>query len=127
MKPNSTELAILKLLWHNQPQTARDIHNAIEAKFAWTYSSTRKTLERMADKGMLVVALQGNKKSFTTPLKKVATLALFAQDFARDVLELDGPLPVSMFADSRLIKQEELDELSDFLDSMASSTNGGDK
>ena len=33
----------------------------------------------------------------------MATLASFAQDFAKRIFELDGPLPVAMFADSKLV------------------------
>ncbi|KZN55162.1 penicillinase repressor [Pseudoalteromonas luteoviolacea CPMOR-2] len=119
MKPNSTELEILKLLWKKEPRAAREIHDAIEAEFAWSYSSTRKTLERMSEKGLLKTGELGNKKTFTAEVKKVPTLAAYAQDFAKSVLELDGPLPVAMFADSRLIEAEELDELETLLNELS--------
>ncbi|ESP91980.1 MULTISPECIES: BlaI/MecI/CopY family transcriptional regulator [Pseudoalteromonas] len=118
LKPNNTELVILKLLWKREPRTAREIHDEIEADFSWSYSSTRKTLERMADKGLLNVGEQGNKKIFTAAAEKVPTLAACAQEFAQSVFELDGPLPVAMFADSRLIEAEELDELESLLDEL---------
>nr|WP_063369856.1 BlaI/MecI/CopY family transcriptional regulator [Pseudoalteromonas luteoviolacea] len=118
MKPNNTELVILKLLWQKEPRTAREIHDAIEADFAWSYSSTRKTLERMADKGLLNVGELGNKKIFTAEVDKVPTLAACAQEFAKSVFELDGPLPVAMFADSRLIQEEELVELESLLEEL---------
>ncbi|KZN58795.1 penicillinase repressor [Pseudoalteromonas luteoviolacea CPMOR-1] len=118
LKPNNTELVILKLLWQKEPRTAREIHDAIEADFAWSYSSTRKTLERMADKGLLNVGELGNKKIFTAEVDKVPTLAACAQEFAKSVFELDGPLPVAMFADSRLIQEEELVELESLLEEL---------
>lgn len=70
LKPNNTELVILKLLWKREPRTAREIHDEIEADFSWSYSSTRKTLERMADKGLLNVGEQGNKKYLLRQLRK---------------------------------------------------------
>jgi len=118
MKPNSTELEILKLLWRKEPRTAREIHDAIEAEFAWSYSSTRKTLERMSEKGLLKTGELGNKKTFMAEVDKVPTLAAYAQDFAKSVLELDGPLPVAMFAESRLIEADELEELEMLLDKL---------
>ncbi|CAH9049869.1 hypothetical protein PSECIP111951_00060 [Pseudoalteromonas holothuriae] len=119
MKPNTTELEILKLLWRHQPRTAKEIHDAIHVKFNWSYSSTRKTLERMGEKGLLIIGEQGNKKSYSAQVDKVATLAAYAQEFAKNVFELDGPLPVNMFADSRLIEAEELSELEHLLETLS--------
>ena len=119
MTPNSTELAILKLLWQAQPRTAKEIHQHIGPKFGWSYSSTRKTLERMGAKGILAIGSEGNKKTFSALLKKIPTLALYMKDFASNVLELDDPLPVTMFSDSRLIEQEELGELEQWLQQLS--------
>jgi BlaI family penicillinase repressor len=51
--PSISELSLLKALWRQQPLSAREIHDAVEAELGWSYSSTRKTLERMLDKGMV--------------------------------------------------------------------------
>jgi predicted transcriptional regulator len=115
MQLTAPELEIHKLLWQQQPQTGKAIHRRLEALYGWTYSSTRKTLERMLAKGMLRTESQGNKKIYYSLLEKVPTLATYAQDFATRVLEIDGPLPIAMFSDSQLLKQEELEELEAFL------------
>ena len=111
MQPTNPELEILKLLWHNQPQTARQLHNDIGPLLGWSYSSTRKTLQRMGEKDFVTMADQGNKKIYCAKLDKVKTLAMFAQDFAKRIFELDGPLPVAMFADSNLINESEIEDL----------------
>lgn len=41
------------------------------------------------------------------------------QEFATNVLELDEPLPVTMFADSRLINKAEIDELEELLNQLS--------
>ncbi|MGB1298671.1 MAG: BlaI/MecI/CopY family transcriptional regulator [Psychrobium sp.] len=115
MQPTAPELEILKLLWQNQPRSARDLHDEIEAQFHWSYSSTRKTLERMGEKGLVSISSQGNKKLYTAQVDKVKTLASYAQDFARRIFELDGPLPVAMFADSKLIDDGEIADLEKLL------------
>ncbi len=119
MTPNPTELEVLKLLWKSQPRTAKDIHEYLSPKYGWSYSSTRKTLERMGNKGIINVGAKGNKKIFTANLEKIPTLANFMQDFASNVLELDEPLPITMFADSRLIEKEEMDELDELLQQLS--------
>lgn len=119
MKPNSTELEILKLLWKKQPRTAKEIHEYLALKYGWSYSSTRKTLERMGNKGILEVGSSGNKKTFKALIEKIPTLASYMQEFATNVLELDEPLPVTMFADSRLINKAEIDELEELLNQLS--------
>lgn len=99
------------MLWQQQPQTGKAIHARLDELYGWTYSSTRKTLERMVTKGALRWENQGNKKIYFSLLDKVPTLAAYAKDFAQRVLEIDGPLPIAMFSDSQLIKQDELSEL----------------
>ena len=115
MKPTIPELEILKLLWNQQPRTARELHDEIQELFDWRYSSTRKTLERMGEKDFVTMAFKGNKKIYCARLDKIKTLAAFAQDFAKRIFEIDGPLPVAMFTDSRLIDESEITELEKLL------------
>jgi len=51
--PSLTELILLKALWRKQPLSARENHDSAEHELGWSYSSTRKTLERMLEKGMV--------------------------------------------------------------------------
>ncbi len=123
MQPTAPELEILKLLWQLQPQTGRELHDQLADVLGWGYSSTRKTLERMVDKGLLVAELQGNQNSYSARVTKVATLAALAQDFASRVLELKQPMPLAMFADSRLLTAEDLQALEQQLQQLE---QGGD-
>ncbi len=118
-QPTAPELEILKLLWAKQPLTAREIHDELEAVLNWGYSSTRKTLERMGDKGFIACESIGNKNSYTTLADKMPTLAAFAQDFAKRVFELNEPLPVAMFTSSKLVNADEIADLEKLLASLA--------
>jgi predicted transcriptional regulator len=115
-KPSPTELTLLKVLWNQQPLSAREIHSAAEQQLAWSYSSTRKTLERMTEKGFLSTKDVHGIKVFNAKLNKVTTLASYIKDFAKSVLEVDSPLPVAMFADSKLLDSNELDALEKMLE-----------
>ena len=124
MQLTAPELEIHKTLWQQQPQTGKEIHNKLAPLYGWTYSSTRKTLERMLDKGTIRHERQGNKKIYFSLLDKVPTLAAYAQDFAKRVMEIDGPLPIAMFSDSQLIQQDELQELEDVLNKLNKNQDG---
>ncbi|WP_144393464.1 BlaI/MecI/CopY family transcriptional regulator [Pleionea sediminis] len=115
-KPSPTELALLKVLWRRFPLSAREIHNLVEQQLDWSYSSTRKTLERMTEKGFLKVEEVHGIRVFTPQVSKVKTLAGFIKDFTRSVLEVDGALPVAMFAESKLLDESELSELEQLLE-----------
>ncbi len=113
--PSITELTVLKALWKQQPLSAREIHEQVEAELAWSYSSTRKTLERMLDKGAVRQSVVHGVQVYEAALEKVGTLAAFAHDFGTRVMELDTPLPVNMFTGSKLVDEDELAQLEQLL------------
>lgn len=113
--PSVTELCLLKALWKDQPQSARQLHASVQAELEWSFSSTRKTLERMLEKGLLSQRSLHGVLVYEPQADKVATLAAFAHDFGRRVMEIDTPLPVSMFTGSKLVDGAELAELEQLL------------
>ncbi|MDR7051066.1 putative transcriptional regulator [Duganella sp. 3397] len=113
--PSVSELTLLKALWKQQPLSAREIHDAAADELAWSFSSTRKTLDRMLDKEMIAVQVMHGVNVYSPRLDKVGTLAAFAHDFGRRVMELDAPLPVAMFTGSKLVDSQELSRLEQML------------
>lgn len=114
--PSVTELSLLKVLWKQQPLSAREIHDAAAEELGWSFSSTRKTLDRMLEKQMLSQQTVHGVHVYRAQLEKVGTLAAFAHDFGRRVMELETPLPVAMFTGSRLVDQNELNQLQQMLE-----------
>lgn len=110
-RPSNAELELLKCLWREGTLSARELHERAAPVLDWSYSSTRKTLERMRDKGLISERPKHGLTLYRAAVGKLATLAALSEDFARRVLELDGPLPVQAFAESRLLSERELDEL----------------
>jgi len=111
MKPSSSELVILKHLWSAGAQSVGEIHAAISPSLGWSRSSSRKTIERMVEKGLLSQREQHGLNIYRAKAKKIPTLAGLIQNFASDVLGLDGPLPVSNLVKSKLLSDAELAEL----------------
>ncbi|MDN4037512.1 BlaI/MecI/CopY family transcriptional regulator [Massilia sp. YIM B02443] len=113
--PSPTELSLLKAMWRQAPLTARELHARVEDELGWSFSSTRKTLERMLDKGMVAQASQDGIQVYRPLLEKVGTLAAFARDFSVRVMEMEAPLSVAMFTGSKLVDQQELERLDNLL------------
>lgn len=113
--PSTPELCVLKALWRQAPLSAREIHDAVEDELAWSFSSTRKTVERMMEKQMVAQHVRHGVQVYEALLDKVETLAAYARDFGSRIMELDTPLPVNMFAGSKLVDASELAQLEQML------------
>lgn len=113
--PSMSELSLLKALWKEHPLSAREIHARVVTELDWSFSSTRKTLERMLEKGFVSQHTVHGVLVYQARLEKIGTLASFAHDFGRRVMEMDTPLPVNMFTGSKLVDQEELAQLEQLL------------
>ena len=95
--------------------SAREIHEAVEEELGWSFSSTRKTVERMMEKQMVAQHMRHGVQVYDALLDKVETLAAYARDFGTRIMELDTPLPVNMFAGSKLVDASELAQLEQML------------
>lgn len=113
--PSITELTLLKALWKHQPLSARELHELVADELGWSSSSTRKTLERMVEKGAVRQSTRHGMQVYDAALEKVDTLAAFAHDFGKRVMEMDSPLPVNMFTGSKLVDDDELAQLEQLL------------
>ncbi len=110
-QPTKPELAVLKFLWSRPSATAREITDAVAPGFDWTYSTMRTVLERMCEKGLLQKRQDASINAYAAAVGKVALLSNMIRDFSDRVLELDAAPSAVMFADSRLLSEEELEEL----------------
>src|SRR5262245_41445325 len=116
MRPSDTELKLLRVLWKAQRLSAREIHEASLKDTRWSYSATRKTLDRMQEKGLVRVQAVHGVKTFAAARPKLETLADLIRDFARSVLDTDAPMPAATFAKSRLLDKKEIKALQALLE-----------
>jgi predicted transcriptional regulator len=113
--PSISELSLLKALWRQQPLSAREVHEQVVVEMGWSYSATRKTLERMLEKRMVEQHSRHGVLVYYAALEKVDTLAAFAHDFGRRIMEIELPLPMTMFTGSKLVDENELAQLKQVL------------
>jgi predicted transcriptional regulator len=64
---------------------------------------------------MISQQIRHGMQVYLAVFEKVDTLAGFAHDFARRVMEIDTPLPVTMFTGSKLVDDAELAQLEQLL------------
>jgi predicted transcriptional regulator len=112
-KPNASELVILKHLWSRGRQTAREVHEAVGPMQGWQLSTTRTVINRMETKSWVKRDGESSESAsfYVAVLDRVETLGGLVRQLARQVLDLKGPLPAALFADSPHLSEAELDEL----------------
>lgn len=110
-QPNSTELVILKHLWTSGRQSAREVHEAVGPGQGWKASTTRTVMGRMVDKGWVTRTELHGIAVYVAALDRTATLGGLVRHLARRVLDMDGPIPAALFADSPHLSDAELGEL----------------
>ena len=116
-QPTKPELEILKLLWRRKDLTAREIADELGEHLGWSYSTLRTVLERMCDKGLLAKRPNDGVNVYAATIGKVALLGRMIQDFSSRVLELDAAPSAVLFAQSKLLTDEEIAELEEMLQS----------
>lgn len=114
-QPTRPELEILKLLWRRKDLSAREIADELSAPLGWSYSTLRTVLERMCEKGLLKKHHKGGLNIYAAAIGKVALLGRLIQDFSSRVLEIEAAPPAVLFAQSKLLTDEELEELEQVL------------
>lgn len=110
-QPTRPELEILKLLWRRRDLSARQIADDLAAPLGWSYSTLRTVLERMCEKNLLSRREGEGVNTYAASVTKVALLGLMIRDFSGRVLELDAAPPAVMFANSKLLTEDEVEEL----------------
>ena len=112
---SKAEFDILNVLWKQGKQSVREVHDALKTKQDWAYTTTKTMMDRMVEKGLL------NRESFhgvylyKPMITRPAGLARMVQFFADRVLEMDVGSVVSLFARSKALTPEEIEELNDLL------------
>lgn len=112
-----TELQVLKQLWSVGQASAREVHDSLEAGTGWSLSTTRTILTRMEEKGLLARKDVHGVAVYLPAMSRVQVLGAIAREVTRQVFDIKGSLPVSMFADSPHLSAEELEELDAILNS----------
>jgi predicted transcriptional regulator len=105
------ELEVIKVLWARGRLSAREVHDLVAESQGWAYSTTRTTLERMVRKGLLQRGSFHGLHLYEPVVSRAAGFARRVREFASQLLE-SSPVPVvSLFAESGVLSDDEVDEL----------------
>ena len=115
-EPTPPELDLMKILWAEGELSTREAHDRLALDYDWAYSTTRTTMDRMVKKRLLARREFHGVHLYAPAISKPKALASMVRDFADRLLELDRGSVVSLFARSKALTRDEIDELTKLLD-----------
>ena len=108
---STAEFQILRVLWKNDAQSVREVHDLIAAKTSWAYSTTKTTMDRMSKKGLLERESFHGVFIYRPLISKSQGMVKWVLFFADGVLETDYSNVVSMFNETGSLTESEIEEL----------------
>ena len=109
------EYDILRILWKNGKQTVREVHDELKGPYGWAYTTTKTMMDRMVAKQLMLREEFHGIFLYKSLITRPAGLARMVEFFADRVLEMDTGSVVSLFARSKAISPEEMEELNRIL------------
>lgn len=108
---SKAEYDILRILWKSGRLSVREVHDQLEATYGWAYTTTKTMMDRMAAKNLLERENFHGVFLYKPLITRPAGLARMVQFFADRVLEMDVGSVVSLFARSKALTPDEIEEL----------------
>lgn len=108
---SKAEYDILRQIWKHGRQTVREVHDRLLSTSGWAYTTTKTMMDRMVQKDLLSREQFHGIYLYQAKITRPAGLAKMIQFFADRVFEMDSSEVVAMFAQSKAIPPQEIEEL----------------
>jgi len=109
------EYDILRTLWNAGRLSVREVHDQLTETYNWAYTTTKTMMDRMVNKELLSRESFHGVFVYNPLITRPAGLARMVQFFADRVLEMDVGSVVSLFARSKSLSPDEIEELNKLL------------
>src|SRR3990170_6447246 len=117
-KPTSAELDVLAVLWSEGPSTVRAVHSRLSKKKATGYTTVLKTMQIMAEKGLVTRDETGVAHICTAAVAEDETRRQFVSDLSSKLFQgRPAKLALHALADQPVTARE-LDEISALIERM---------
>ena len=118
--PTGAELAILQVLWEQGPCTVRQVHEALKGSQATGYTTKLKTMQIMAEKGLVVREESHRSHVYTAAVSRNQTQRKAVKHIIERVFSGSSTNLVMRALATKKPSREELEQvrqlISDYLD-----------
>lgn len=111
IKLTDAEWRVMELLWQHEPQTGRELVEALEKIAGWNRSTTLTLLRRLEGKQAVADETQYGVKAFRPLIRREEAALQETEDFLSRVYQGSLSLMVSTMTQKQALSQEELEEL----------------
>lgn len=115
-KPTSAELEILGVLWQTGPATVRQVHEVLEARKGAGYTTVLKTMQIMAEKGLLARDLSSRAHVYAPVPQREDTQRQLVDDLLERVFGGSASQLVMRALSGRRTSKKEMAEIRRMLD-----------
>lgn len=121
--PSEAQIEILQILWEQEPQTVRQIHEALSQARSVGYTTVLKQIQRMADKGLVEARKTGKSYEYIALVREQQIQKnLFSR--LKDNVFRGSAMKLALHAlDESQPSDEELDQLQQWLDNQKSDNS----
>jgi BlaI family transcriptional regulator, penicillinase repressor len=110
-QPTKVELEILNLLWEHGPCVLGQIHEAVSAASDRTYSTTRKMIQVMRDKGLVTCNESERPQLYAAAKSQAQTQLGLIEDLARRAFGGSSKKLVQRLLSAKRVSLEEVQEM----------------
>ncbi|HEY2015944.1 MAG TPA: BlaI/MecI/CopY family transcriptional regulator [Bryobacteraceae bacterium] len=121
-RPTDAELEILTVLWSRGPSTVREVHEAIALRKPTQYTTVLKTLQIMAEKGLVRRDEEQRAHIYRASRPREATQQQLAGDLLQRAFSNSAKSLLLGALSAHKVSPEELAELRKFLDDYEKGT-----
>lgn len=117
-RPTPAELDVLTVLWSQGPSTVREVHGWLSVDKATGYTTVLKTMQIMAEKGLVARDERGVAHVYAAAVTEEDTRRQFVSDLSGKLFQgRPARLALHALADQP-VTAEELDEISALIERM---------
>lgn len=113
--PTQAELEILNILWEKGESRVQDVHERLNAIRPIGYTTTLKSMQVMAQKGLLKRRLDGRSHLYSPAIQESATKTTLLTRFVDNTFRGSKSKLVLQLLGNNQVTQEELKEIKEFL------------
>jgi predicted transcriptional regulator len=121
-RPTDRELEILNVLWRRGPSTVREVHEAVALRKPTQYTTVLKTMQIMADKGLLRRDEEQRAHIYEATRPREWTQRQLAGDLLRRAFSGSAKSLLLGALSAQRVSREELAELRKFLEEYEKGT-----
>lgn len=116
LTPTQTELEILNILWEQGECRVQDVHERLNKLRPIGYTSTLKSMQVMAQKGLLDRRLEGRSHVYFPTIQEDVTKNKLLTRFIESTFRGSKSKLVVQLLGNNKVSQEEIDEIKTFLE-----------